>query len=168
MPLCHLILTSIWHRYFEAYFKPRKVRQRDSTEWRGTKSTVIQFQQGFGWVEVEESNQQKPRFQTPSQRQNQQFLCATSIKILGQSISEIAFGQFWWTIHPKLSPSQLSSMSSPHASEPKWSTLILLLHQPDFESNSDRVMGMLTTCLEDWALVTSLPRQHRSSIASSQ
>lgn len=41
-----------------------------------------------------ESNQEQPRFQMPSEKQNQQFLSVTSIKIFGQSISKTAFGQF--------------------------------------------------------------------------
>ena len=92
------------------------------------KSTAVQFQKGVGWVEVEEMV--CPSKEEPTTAQISDFhegkissFCVWPLS-LTQSISEIAFMQFWWNIHSELSPSHLLSMSGPQASEPKWSTLI--------------------------------------------
>lgn len=70
------------------------MRLRNSTE----RTAAIQFRGGgFGgsrWRRFSgppERNQEQPGFQTLLERQHQQLVFATSIKIFGQSISEIAF-----------------------------------------------------------------------------
>lgn len=107
-----------------------------------------------------ESNQERPRFEIPSERQNQQFLFVTSIKILGQ-VHQWNYFRAVVMDRSELSPSHPSSMSCQRT--------------PVTYSYSCCSINLISKVIltEPWVRewlaqrtglwVTSLPRQHRSN-----